>query len=85
MFNYGGHIGYFIRYSKWNKGYGSKMLSMTLERAKKLGLKKVLITCNDDNFASIKVIEKNGGILENKVTNNINGKELLTRRYWIEL
>lgn len=85
LLNYGGHIGYYIKCSKWNKGYGTKMLNMVLERAKKLGLKKVLITCNDDNYSSIKVIEKNGGILENKVTNNVNDKELLTRRYWIEL
>ena len=61
------------------------MLGMALERAEKLGLKKVLITCNDDNFASIKVVEKNGAVLENKVTNKIKGKEVLTRRYWIEL
>ncbi len=85
LFNYGGHIGYFVKYSKWNKGYGTKMLSMVLEKAKKLGLKKVLITCDDNNIGSSKVIEKNGGILENKVKNIIAGKEILTRRYWIEL
>lgn len=85
LLNYGGHIGYFVKYSKWNKGYGTKMLNLVLNRAKKLGLKKVLITCNDDNYGSSKVIEKNGGQLENKVKNNINGKEILTRRYWIEL
>ena len=83
LLNYGGHIGYFVKYSKWNKGYGTKMLSLVLERAKKLGLKKVLITCDDNNFGSSRVIEKNGGILENKVKNNIKGKEILTRRYWI--
>ena len=81
----GGHIGYFVRFSEWNKGYGTKMLKLVLEKAKKLKLKKVLITCNDDNYASSSVIEKNGGILENKVLNIVNDKEILTRRYWIEL
>lgn len=27
---YGGHIGYKIRYSEWNKGYGTKMLVLAL-------------------------------------------------------
>ena len=30
----GGHIGYGIRYSEWNKGYGTKMLELALEKAK---------------------------------------------------
>ena len=85
LLNYGGNIGYGIRVPFWNKGYGTKMLKMALEKCIQLNLKKVLITCNDDNFGSAKVIENNGGILENKVINIINEKEILTRRYWINL
>ena len=83
--NYAGHIGYVIRYSKWNKGYGTLMLKLGLKKAKELGIDKVLITCNDDNYGSARVIEKNGGILEDKVKNVIDGKEVISRRYWIEL
>ena len=61
------------------------MLKLGLEKAKQLGLDKVLITCDDDNYGSIGVIENNGGILENKVRNVINNKEVITRRYWIKL
>ena len=30
---YGGHIGYGVRYSEWNKGYGTLMLKFALEKA----------------------------------------------------
>lgn len=30
---YGGHIGYGIRFSEWNKGYGTHMLEMALKEA----------------------------------------------------
>ena len=80
----GGHIGYGVRYSEWNRGYGTKMLALALEKAKDMHISPVLITCNDDNFASAKVIEKNGFTLENKVMamNSHDGEDRLTRRYW---
>ena len=85
LLNYGGHIGYGIRYSCWGKGYGTKMLSLALKKVKRMGLNKVLITCDNDNHSSAKVIENNGGKLENIVNNTIDGKHVQTRRYWIEL
>ena len=85
LLQYGGHIGYGIRYSCWGKGYGTKMLSLALKKAKRMGLEKVLITCNNDNFASAKVIENNNGKLEDIIENTIDGKTIQTRRYWIEL
>ena len=85
LLRYGGHIGYGIRYSKWNSGYGTKMLALALKKAKHMGLNKVLITCDEDNIGSAKVIENNGGILENIIENIIEGKKIYTKRYWIEL
>ena len=82
---YGGHIGYAIRYSSWNKGYGTKMLSLALKKAKEMGLEKVLITCDDDNIGSARVMEKNGGVFADKIKNTIDGKDVLTRRYWFNL
>ncbi len=74
----GGHIGYAVRASCWNQGYGTKMLSLVLEIAKEKGLTKVLCTCNDDNPASARVMEHNGFTLEDKV--EVDG--VLIRRYW---
>ncbi len=76
----GGHIGYKIRPPKRKMGYGTKILELALPFAKGLGIDPILITCDDTNIGSWKIIEKNGGILENKV--NYNGK--LKRRYWIK-
>ncbi len=78
--NIGGNIGYSIRPSARKNGYGTKILELALPAAKSLGIDKVLITCDDDNIGSAKIIEKNGGVLENKVEHE--GK--LKRRYWIE-
>lgn len=79
---YGGHIGYGIRYSEWNKGFGTRMLELALIEAKKIGLSRILITCDDDNVGSARVMEKNGFVLADKIENNFDGGTLITRRYW---
>ena len=78
----GGHIGYGVRYSEWNRGYGTKMLALALEKAKAMRISPVLITCNDDNLASASVMEKNGFVLGDKILVSVDGKDILTRRYW---
>lgn len=77
----GGHIGYGVRYSEWNRGHGTKMLELALKKIKEMRISPVLITCNDDNLASARVIEKNGFTLEDKVAVRSGGKYILTRRY----
>ena len=78
----GGHIGYGVRYSEWNRGYGTKMLALALEKVKERHISPVLITCNDDNLASARVMEKNGFALVDKIIVSRDGEDLLTRRYW---
>lgn len=78
---FGGHIGYDIRPKFRKKGYGTLQLKLALPHAWALGLERVLITCDDDNIGSIKIIETNGGVLQDKVD---NGRHVLSRRYWIE-
>lgn len=82
LLRYGGHIGYAVRLGEWNKGYGTLMLSLALPHAKALGVSRCLITCDDDNPASARVMEKNGFVLGDKVENLIDGQPVLTRRYW---
>lgn len=82
---YGGHIGYAVNPKYWNKGYGKEILKLGLEKAKNLiEEENILITCDDDNIGSSKIIEANGGVLENKVENEDCGEKFLTRRYWIK-
>lgn len=79
----GGHIGYDIRPSKREKGYGNKILELALPEAKKLGIDRALLTCDVTNIASRKIIEKNGGVLENQVPNPETGIDKL--RFWIDI
>lgn len=81
--DYGGHIGYSIRPSERGKGYATRMLAMTLDKARDLGLDRVLLTCDADNVASARVMEKNGGVLDSEsYSPRSRGVQ---RRYWIEL
>ena len=61
---FAGQIGYSVRPSQRRMGYASEILKLTLIEAARCGLSKILITCNEPNIASAKVIEKNGGTLE---------------------
>ncbi len=79
----GGNIGYDISPLYRNKGYGKEVLRLILLEAKKKDLKKVLITCDENNIASWKIIEANNGVLENTVLDDRNNEKV--RRYWIEL
>jgi predicted acetyltransferase len=82
----GGNIGYDIRPSERGKGYGNKILALTLEKAKELGLHRVLLTVDGRNTASRKVIEMNGGVFENRVPNHEKGFEGHDAlRYWIDI
>lgn len=77
----GGHIGFGIRPSARRRGLARWALGAVLPRAHALGLDRVLITCDDDNVASARTIEANGGVLED--VRSVDGG--LKRRYWVEL
>lgn len=80
--NSGGHIGYDIRATERQKGYGTRLLALTLEQARRIGLERALVTCLVTNVASARIIEKNGGMLQNIV---IGHGDREFKRYWIEL
>jgi len=73
------HIWYWIVPKFRKKWYATKMLELWLVEAKKIWLKKVLLTCDLDNIGSKKVIEKNWGVFE-RLTKNWSKK-----RFWIKL
>jgi predicted acetyltransferase len=79
----GGHIGYEIRPSKRKRGYGTVILRLGLEKAREMGLLRVLVTCDEDNIGSRKIIEHNGGMLENRV--EIAGRTVKVLRFWIDM
>ena len=77
----GGNIGYSVRKSERNKGYAKQMLKLALEKCKELKIKKVLITCDEDNIASEKVILSANAKFED--IRNIDGEN--KKRFWIDL
>lgn len=80
LLNFGGHIGYSIRKSERRKGYGKEQLRLVLLEAKKIGINKVLITCDKNNLSSQGTILSAIGILENE----IKEEDRITQRYWID-
>lgn len=80
---FGGHIGYVIKNSKQNLGYGTELLRMLLCETNALGINPVLMTCDKANIASIRVMEKNDAVLADIIENIIDGKPRLTCRYWV--
>ena len=79
----GGHVGYGIRPIFQRKGYGKLILKLSLDVLRERGIEKALVTCYDHNIGSARIIEANGGVLENLIEDPRGGGK--SRRYWIDL
>ena len=77
-----GHIGDGIRPSERRKGYATKMIGLALDVCRKMGMDRVLMTCDKDNIGLAKSSIRNGGVLENEV---LDSEGVLIQRYWIQL
>jgi predicted acetyltransferase len=77
----GGHIGYDVRPSERRRGYGTRLLQLTVAEARRNGLTRLLITADEANVPSWRVIERNGGQREPGLLMTESGA---LRRYWID-
>ncbi|WP_414043416.1 GNAT family N-acetyltransferase [Macrococcus sp. EM39E] len=82
LIHYGGHIGYGVRPDKRGKGYATIILRESLNFLNSLNVEKALITCDEDNITSKKVILNNGGIQDQSHIREDGG---VTNRFWIDL
>ncbi len=73
----GGHIGYAIRPADRGRGLATAATALMLPECRRRRIDPVLITCDDTNVASARVIERSGGMLE-----DVRGGK---RRYWVTL
>jgi predicted acetyltransferase len=85
----GGHVGFGVRPSFRRRGLASFALSAVLPRARRLGLPRVLLTCDDTNTGSARTIEATGGVLERiRQPDDFarsRGFHQPVRQYWITL
>lgn len=78
----GGHIGYGVIPSQRNRGYATEMLRQAIPFCVSLGIEKVLVTCDEHNVGSRKMVENCGGIFERIV--DCPESVIRKRRYWID-
>ena len=78
----GGHVGYSVRPSARSQGHATRLLEAAKEQARALGLERILVTCDTDNLASTRVIEKCGGEMDDVIEGPAGRR---TKRFWIAL
>lgn len=78
-----GHIGYAVLPEFRGRGHGTEILRLAARHAReRLGIPRILVTCDPGNAASIRVIEKNHGVFEDE--RHDTGTGMRKRRYWID-
>jgi predicted acetyltransferase len=80
---YAGNLGMAIRPTLKGQGYGSKALPLIIDRFKQKNFKSIIWTCNENNTASQKLIEKFGGQIEDKYEDKLFGGKGI--RYRLEI
>lgn len=75
LLDFGGHIGYVVRPSARRQGHASAMLRAALPVAADMGINPALVTCDDTNVGSRRVIELAGGVFDDQ-----RGQKL---RFWV--
>ncbi len=73
----GGNVGYHVVAPWRRQGHATRMLAAGLVECRRLGLDRVLLTCDPENVASRRVIAANGG----QPDGNSAGED----RFWITL
>jgi predicted acetyltransferase len=73
----GGHIGYHVVAPWRRQGHATRMLAAGLAECRRLGLDRVLLTCDVDNEPSRRVILANGGVAD--------GQKQGEDRFWINI
>ncbi|AZN38677.1 GNAT family N-acetyltransferase [Paenibacillus albus] len=76
----GGHIGYGVIPSERRKGYASQILAQALQKTDALGIREVLVCCDDGNIGSERTILGCGGQYESSFT-EAHGN--VVKRFWI--
>ena len=84
LLQFGGHVGYTIRPSRRKRGNGALILELGLSKVwqSEPDLQRILLTCYENNPASRRIIERNGGRWEKTLCLPAHPSPI--RHYWIE-
>jgi len=66
-----------VRPSRRRQAHASRALRLALAESRRLGLDRVLVTCDHDNVPSRFTIERAGGVFEDRREDKL--------RYWFDL
>lgn len=66
--------------SKRKLGYGSKICKLLIEKMVAMGYEEIIITCNNDNIGSKKIIANNG----EKFIESVKYDDIIIDRYRIK-
>ncbi|MGD6802799.1 MULTISPECIES: GNAT family N-acetyltransferase [Rossellomorea] len=74
--NRAGAMGYIIHPDSWGNGYATEASKQLIHYGfRELKLHRIYATCNPENIASIKVLEKNGMTREGRMRDHLKIKE----------
>lgn len=77
---FSGNVSYSIAKKFRNQGYATQILKKALSVCEIYGIEDVLVTCDKENLAGIRTIEKNNGKFENEIDRG----DKIINRYWID-
>jgi predicted acetyltransferase len=77
----GGHIGFGVRPSARRRGFATEVLRCTLIEAQRLGIERVLVTCDKGNVGSESAILRNHGVLQDEIWSDVYSR--VVQRFWI--
>lgn len=81
LFGFGGHIGYGVLPPFRRRGHATEILRQSLVIARSVGVDRALVSCDEDNEASARTIERCGGVRD---PDRVAGQPDHIRRYWID-
>lgn len=70
----GGELAYGVRPSRRGQGLATQLVSLALAALRTQGVQQLLVACSQENAASQRVLEKNGGSLAWSFTNPVTNE-----------